>query len=300
MPYAGSELIDWTRRMRRFRGLLTIVGSSKNAGKTTVLNYLLRKLDPAGLAVTSVGRDGERLDVLNRCSKPSIRLRRGVLFATAQGCLERSEGDWEAVRHTGLGSPLGPVHILRASSECRVELAGPSGVEQLAEVSGALRRLGASRILVDGAFDRSAAASARVCDGLILALGCDGKNDVAEALREWSAWLERFRLPSPKADRPMVRLRALTDDLLPELKGQSIVLPDPSCCLVEPAHWNWIRSGKVKVFFERRISLEGVFLSSFRAFAPPLPAGQLLDRMRELHPGERIFDLQMEGELGAI
>ena len=52
---------------------MSIVGMCKNAGKTTMLNWMLHHDRLQGtLGLTSIGRDGESTDVVTGTEKPSI------------------------------------------------------------------------------------------------------------------------------------------------------------------------------------------------------------------------------------
>lgn len=64
-----------------------IAGMSKNAGKTTVLNAFLDAFHAhgVGVAVTSIGRDGESNDVVFDVAKPEVFLKKGDIAATARG-----------------------------------------------------------------------------------------------------------------------------------------------------------------------------------------------------------------------
>ena len=68
---------------------ICLAGMCKNAGKTTALRTILREDDgrygPLGL--TSIGRDGEREDIVTGTKKPQLYIREGTLVATAQGLL---------------------------------------------------------------------------------------------------------------------------------------------------------------------------------------------------------------------
>ena len=67
---------------------MSIVGMCKNAGKTTMLNWLLEQGRLQGvLGLTSIGRDGESTDVVTGTEKPGIFVREGTLIATAQDML---------------------------------------------------------------------------------------------------------------------------------------------------------------------------------------------------------------------
>ena len=70
---------------------VSLIGMCKNAvGKTTVLNRLIkdcRRMDES-IALTSIGRDGERSDLVTNTKKPrNFRLRRQAITATAEKLL---------------------------------------------------------------------------------------------------------------------------------------------------------------------------------------------------------------------
>lgn len=150
-----------------------IVGISKNAGKTTVLNALVESA-PASvkpLGILSVGVDGEARDLVSGISKPRIIAPAGTFFATASQALAVAQGRIEWVEPTGVGSPLGEVWVARAETDVAVMLAGVRQVSHLLRVKAIMRRHGAVRLLVDGALARQASLHAGVCDGVILAVG---------------------------------------------------------------------------------------------------------------------------------
>ena len=67
---------------------MSIVGMCKNAGKTTMLNWMLHHDRLQGtLWLTSIGRDGESTDVVTGTEKPGIFVREGTLIATARDML---------------------------------------------------------------------------------------------------------------------------------------------------------------------------------------------------------------------
>lgn len=139
---------------------VTVIGLCKNAGKTTALCRLIAELEGETLAMTSVGRDGERTDVVTGTEKPEIWVRAGTLFATARGLLPQCDVTVQALAVTDVHTPLGQVAVLRALSDGWVQLAGPSAVGQLEPLERTFRELGARRVLIDGAAGRKSLAAA--------------------------------------------------------------------------------------------------------------------------------------------
>ena len=115
---------------------MSIVGMCKNAGKTTVLNWILQNTGRERvLGLTSIGRDGESTDVVTGTEKPSIFVPEGTLIATAKDMLRLGDVTKEIMATTGIPTPLGEVVVMRARSDGYVQIAGPSITTQLKAVS---------------------------------------------------------------------------------------------------------------------------------------------------------------------
>ena len=186
-----SELTASARR-------LALVGLAKNTGKTEALNALLRELERAGrhVGVTSVGRDGEERDVIDfRIHKPRINLPGGSLVATTDGLLRASGLPHELLQETNIRTPLGRVLIARLRGPGAVEVAGPSGAQQVREVADTMLGLGAEQVLIDGAIDRRAASSPDVADSLIVSTGAVLGEDIEDVVLQTKDAIELVRLP---------------------------------------------------------------------------------------------------------
>ena len=97
---------------------MSIVGMCKNAGKTTVLNWILQNTGRERvLGLTSIGRDGESTDVVTGTEKPSIFVPEGTLIATAKDMLRLGDVTKEIMATTGIPTPLGEVVVMRARSD---------------------------------------------------------------------------------------------------------------------------------------------------------------------------------------
>lgn len=150
---------------------LSIVGMCKNAGKTTVLNWLLGRSRDRVFGLTSIGRDGESTDVVTGTEKPGIYVSEGTLIATAKDMLALSDITQEIVHTTGIPTPLGEVVLVRARSAGNVQLAGPSITSQLRTVSDLFLSLGAEQTIIDGALGRKSLGARTVAEGVILCTG---------------------------------------------------------------------------------------------------------------------------------
>ncbi len=106
-PAALLELIAPART-------LAVVGLAKNTGKTQTLTTFLAELAVARrrVGVTSIGRDGEEHDVIDRrIAKPRVRLAAGSLVATTDALLRASAIPNERLLATGVRTPMGEVLV---------------------------------------------------------------------------------------------------------------------------------------------------------------------------------------------
>ena len=164
----SSNLIQQLQSVRS----MSIVGMCKNAGKTTMLNWLLAHSGRGRvLGLTSIGRDGESTDVVTGTEKPSIFVPAGTLIATAKDMLWLGDVTKEILVSTGIPTPLGEVIIMRARSDGYVQLAGPSITTQLKSVSQTFFDLGAEQSIIDGALGRKSLGARQVAEGIVLCTG---------------------------------------------------------------------------------------------------------------------------------
>lgn len=163
---------------------LSIIGMDKNVGKTTVLNYIIEKTrGKKTLGLTSIGRDGEDIDLVTNTVKPKIYVERGTLIATAKQCLFNSDITREIIKTTSMNTPMGEIIISRALSDGYVELGGPTTNTLISKVCIEMQKLGGDMIIVDGALGRKTFASPSVTEGTILSTGaalCKNMDKVIE------------------------------------------------------------------------------------------------------------------------
>ncbi len=152
---------------------VSIIGMDKNVGKTTVLNYIIDhvKENKYPLGLTSIGRDGEKTDLVTSTEKPRIYVRRGTYIATAKQCLSYGDITKEILAATDIHTAMGEVIMIKALSDGYVDLGGPSVNSQMANICSYLRKLGCRLVLVDGALSRKTFASPSITEATILSTG---------------------------------------------------------------------------------------------------------------------------------
>ena len=244
-----TELLNNLNRIKT----LSIVGMCKNAGKTTVLNWLLQRMQDRLLGLTSIGRDGESADVVTGTEKPGICVPEGTLIATAKDMLKLCDITQEILYTTGIPTPVGEVVIVRARSAGWVQLAGPSITTQLKTVSQLFFDLGAEQTVIDGALGRKSLGARAVAEGVILCTGASYHmrmdKVVADTVNLYRIMnLKKAKTLPEETDAPLAETLktrgealiggALTDSMLLPLlksgvlKNARLVVKDPSKVLL--------------------------------------------------------------------
>ena len=190
---------------------ISIIGMCKNAGKTTVLNSIIRQYAGCGetLALTSIGRDGEDQDLVTGTKKPGIFVAEGTLIATASELvLQRCDVTREILDTTGISTPMGDVVLFRARSDGAVQLAGPSINSQLTRVREDFFRFGADRVLIDGALSRKSLCSRTVTEATVLCTGASYHKNLDVVVEDTAYQCQILTLPEA-AD---ARLQQIPED----------------------------------------------------------------------------------------
>ena len=219
----SSNLIQQLQSVRS----MSIVGMCKNAGKTTMLNWLLAHSGRGRvLGLTSIGRDGESTDVVTGTEKPSIFVPAGTLIATARDMLWLGDVTKEILVSTGIPTPLGEVIIMRARSDGYVQLAGPSITTQLKSVSQTFFDLGAEQSIIDGALGRKSLGARQVAEGIVLCTGASYHMRMEKVIADTVSIYRIMNLP--KAQTVPAAPEGTLDQCLKE-QGEALVtgaLPD--------------------------------------------------------------------------
>ena len=226
-----------------------IVGSRKNAGKTTFLNYALNRLrGGAPLGALSVGVDGEALDQVFGNPKPQIRAERGDLLLCAETALAAADLHYEILNVYPFRTAIGRPVLLRALRPGRAEISGPENNEQLREILSDMRRHGAGTVLVDGAVDRitQVAAGGKAAFVYVARVEPENLDSSAAAIRlVWSAAAVPLCRAGEKLPDPVIIIDgALTPGRLPgkDVKGGTLVIEDLTKIFLSWAQWSELKN----------------------------------------------------------
>jgi hypothetical protein len=300
---AARALAD--RIVRSGARRVAFLGLAKNSGKTTALVSTLAALHAMGVpaGATSAGRDGEDFDALTGEPKPRFRLRPGQLVASAESTLSSATFPFARLARLPHSTRFGPVVVVRSEAPGELEVMGPSTAMQTAETAAALEAQGARIVFLDGAFGRRAFASARVADGIVLAVGMSAGRSLESVLERARFAVGLIGLVPPPAGRPLrVFDGALTDELLhekPAQPGEALVARDFASVFLSSEELRRLGKQDVVLAVEHPARLLAVTANPSAPGRPALPAADFLDALALAFPEIPLFDVQANLQRGS-
>lgn len=216
--------------------IVSIVGMAKNAGKTVTLNQMIEEMNQRNLCVglTSIGRDGERQDIVTKTDKPMIYLKKNSIVATAEMLFNLSEVKMAVLEVTEHHTAMGRVIIGRTLNDGYVQIGGPSTNAAIRKVSEKMLEYGADYVVVDGALDRTSSASPAITDACILSTGAVVSRDMMKTVEQTAYKVSLFNLPEVE-DEAICELweqaDALKRPILVKNSGEFVVLEDVATAL---------------------------------------------------------------------
>ena len=176
---------------------MSIIGMSKNSGKTVTLNHILSMADEEEIPVgiTSIGRDGERMDIVTETEKPTIYLTRGNFVATTTELLKLSDAVVEILEMTSYETPLGSVLLGRVKYDGYIQISGPQTLAESKVVLDKMLDYGARLSILDGAIDRKTSAAPEITQCAVLAAGASVHRSMTEVVKKTAYVASLFSLP---------------------------------------------------------------------------------------------------------
>lgn len=210
--------------------IVSVVGMSKNAGKTVALNEIMQQAmeESVVLGLTSIGRDGERQDIVTCTEKPMIYIDRGTIIATAECLFQCAEAKLEILEMTDFNTSLGRIVIAKAISAGHVEIAGACTNNDIRQTADKMLHWGAQLVLVDGALDRVSSASPAITDATILSTGAVLSRDMNKVIEQSLHRVKLFNLPEEED----AVIRTLAQDII-DSKQPGIITKDFDVQLIE-------------------------------------------------------------------
>jgi hypothetical protein len=228
---------------------IVVVGTAKNAGKTTTFNALRASALRRGMvgAVMSIGRDGEAVDALDGLPKPRVRVESGTVLALPRDLVPRSPA--LEILECGEPSALGPMIFARARFGADCEIGGPPTARAVRATIERLRALTSGPTFVDGAIDRVAPLAGGTGDAIVIAIGAGGGSVEAIAERARST-IARLTIPvrDPRVEQAD---ELIVDGALDARDAEELLKTRPA--------------GRIVVADPTRIALRGKLLDAFMA-----------------------------------
>ncbi|MBE3555446.1 MAG: hypothetical protein IMW85_10770, partial [Thermicanus sp.] len=247
---------------------VSIIGMSKNAGKTTLFNQLLQEYGEGKRVVglVSAGVDGEKFDVWNALPKPAVLPHPGSLVATSKQAIEDAEARFEIIEKVKDSSIGQEVYLARTIRGGAVKLIGNPSRRDLRRALQAFGRYGTEVNLIDGAYNRIASADPSITDGILLVAGASYHPSLPILLDHLRDLIFQFTLPRISPD-PWI------EAALPYLeRGNAVFLPSPEgepLVLDYPFRGYWVRQ-----LVKRTGKREGAYL-----FLPGACTPSVLDQI---------------------
>ncbi len=152
---------------------LSIIGTEKNTGKTETLNYILSQLRQRHIpvALTSIGTDGETVDVVTQTAKPEITLYPNDLFVTTENYFRQRSCSAEIVALSQRTTALGRLVIARVHAKGNCIISGPNTTPWLRQIMDEMAYHKPPITIIDGALSKKSSASPLIAEGIVLATG---------------------------------------------------------------------------------------------------------------------------------
>ena len=212
---------------------ISFVGMEKNAGKTQTLNYVLSRLRTFSktIALTSIGVDGETLDIVTSTSKPEIEIYPNTTFITSQALYPQREIVSAIEEVSNQTTALGRLIKAKAITQGKILLAGPSDTVTLKKLIEKLEK-NTDLILIDGALSRKTFGSPSITQAMILSTGASLSASLNVVVKKTKFIYQMTQLPqyegkhSEQLQQIENGIYAITDEGIIDLKIPSLMMID--------------------------------------------------------------------------
>lgn len=168
----------------------------KNTGKTECLNYIIKNLKDYNkkIAVTSIGVDGENIDIVSETPKPEIEIYPGVIFITSEKHYHLKRITAEILDVSHRTTSLGRLVTAEARDYGKLIFSGPSQTFWLKEIIEENNKRGVDIFIVDGALSRKSSASPSITESMILTTGAALSHDINLIIKKTSYLVKLIRI----------------------------------------------------------------------------------------------------------
>lgn len=249
-----------------------IIGSKKNAGKTTFLNYAassLRKTET--IAYLTVGVDGEQTDQIFGSPKPKIFALKGDILLSTDSSVKQSDASFKILNTYPCSTVLGKLMLLKVLRNGYVELIGPQNNLQLSDILGDIKKHKIRTILVDGAINRITQVSAQDNSHFLYVAkaGPENLNSIANSIkliyRLWKTPIYEPRAREGKKSEITTRLNgAITKKKIGLIKSDAkiVIFEDFTKVFLPYGDWQNL-SQKYRLYFKEKFELSSFIVNLY-------------------------------------
>jgi hypothetical protein len=161
--------------------VVAVVGLSKNAGKTSYINWLLRddnftRLYPDthssyNFGLTTTGRDGEDLDLLTGDKKPKVVIPKDTLFTSFDYICQNFSECIQVVQRLPFRVIGKSLWLYKSLGAIETEVVGPSTLVEHEQLIDILMGHGCDTIIIDGSLDRKSICRSGYISHIVLVVG---------------------------------------------------------------------------------------------------------------------------------
>ncbi len=151
--------------------VIAVTGLSKNAGKTSILNWLIKSNPLHQYGILSTGRDGEDIDTVFATPKPKVNLIKGSIFCCDTNSLKHHGSSITILQSIKQLSAPKELWLVKCDMDLETEITGPASVQNQIACVHLMQKWGANKVIIDGSIDRKSIVLSPLIDTIILAAG---------------------------------------------------------------------------------------------------------------------------------
>jgi len=260
--------------MQNSQRIIAVVGLSKNVGKTTLLNWLIKNLaekkHSATFGIITTGRDGETLDLVGGHAKPQVFVPAGTFFSTLPQVIQKDATSLEVIKKLPFQAGGERLWLVQARRNLHSEIVGPATASQQIFLAKEILRLGAGQVFIDGSLDRKSIALSSEIDALIVVAGAEA-GTLSELKTELTKLQMLAKLPRCKNALPHLQNISYCVDKKIQTTALKSILHQEAALLALPriteAAWIYFPTAFTERNYEKIASVLG---NSRFIFAHPL------------------------------
>lgn len=146
---------------------IAFVGLSKNAGKTSALNWVLAHSANLCNGVLTTGLDGEDIDQVYGNAKPKVILPTNTIYSTFSEEIAKQSANLSVLQKLPFKAGPKRLWLVQTLTPVETQIVGTASVKEQLQLTEIMKSFGADRVLIDGSLDRKSIVSSPLVDSVI-------------------------------------------------------------------------------------------------------------------------------------